>query len=165
MDAQKHCKFLIKLYCFLLFLTVSFCFLLFPTVSYCFLLFLTVSYCFLLFLPVSYCLFLLLSVSSSLFRLLVFFSSSFSVSFRFFLLHLVFPVSSSLFFKFNSRSSTLIALAFWYQQQLCNVLSFGCLALKKREKKTDRIKTGFSFLYIFYRKFKKLNHSAFCNDQ
>ena len=80
-------------------LTVAYFFLLFPTVSYCFLLFLTVCSCFFLFLHISSCFFLFLSVSSSS----VFSCYLFSFS----------SISSSLFFKFNSRSLALIALA-WF---------------------------------------------------
>ena len=98
--------------CFFLFLPVSSCFYLF-SVSSCFFLFF--FFCFLLLLTISYCFFLLLPVSFSIIQFLpvfgVFFSSSFSVSSCLFMFHLVFPVSSSLFFKFNSWSLALIALA------------------------------------------------------
>ena len=131
--SNRYLLFLSVSFGFFLFVTVCI-FHFFSTVFYCFLLLLTVPYCltvsswFFLFLPVYSFFFLFLQVSSNFFQFLpvsfFFFqyhpvSSSFlcillpvfSVSSRFFLFHLIFSVSSSLFFKFNSRSLALITLA------------------------------------------------------
>ena len=72
-----------------------------------------VSFCLFLFFPVYSCFFQYHLVSS---RFWCFFLPVFSLSFipvysRLFPFYLVFPVSSSLFFRFNSMSSALIALA------------------------------------------------------